>query len=115
MNCPGCQAENPATATACQRCGRALGQTLARGTLVASRYQILNAMGRGGMGVVYKSHDRVLDEGVALKVLRPEIAADPEMTRRFQSEIKLARKVTHRNVCRIHEYGQDGGLAYKGL
>ena len=112
MTCPGCQAENPATATTCQRCGRGLGKTLVRGVLVASRYEILSSMGRGGMGVVYKAHDRVLDEGVALKVLRPEIAADPEMTRRFQSEIKLARKVTHRNVCRIHEYGQDGSLAY---
>jgi putative nucleotidyltransferase with HDIG domain len=112
MICPACQAENPATATSCQRCGRGFGKTLARGTLVASRYEILSSMGRGGMGVVYKAHDRVLDEGVALKVLRPEIAEDPEMTRRFQSEIKLARRVTHRNVCRIHEYGQDGPLAY---
>ncbi len=112
MTCPACQAQNPATATSCQRCGRGLGQTLGRGMLVASRYEILSAMGRGGMGVVYKAHDRVLDEAVALKVLRPEIATDPEMTRRFQSEIKLARKVTHRNVCRIHEYGQDGPLAY---
>lgn len=112
MNCPACQAPNPASAAACERCGRSLAKTLVRGTLVASRYEILGAMGRGGMGVVYKAHDRVLDEAVALKVLRPEIASDPEMTRRFQSEIKLARKVTHRNVCRIHEYGQDGGLAY---
>jgi len=112
MTCPSCQAPNPAAATTCERCGRSLGKTLVKGTLVASRYQILSAMGRGGMGVVYKAHDRVLDEPVALKVLRPEIAEDPEMTRRFQSEIKLARKVTHRNVCRIHEYGQDGALAY---
>ena len=112
MTCPGCRAENPATATHCQRCGRGLGKTLVRGVLVASRYEILGLMGRGGMGVVYKAHDRVLDEGIALKVLRSEIAQDAEMTRRFQSEIKLARKVTHRNVCRIHDYGQDGGLAY---
>ena len=112
MTCPACQAETKATATTCERCGTSLGKTLVRGTLVASRYEVLSSMGRGGMGVVYKAHDRVLDEGVALKVLRPEIAADPEMSRRFQSEIKLARKVTHRNVCRIHEYGQDGGLAY---
>jgi serine/threonine-protein kinase len=112
MTCPACQAENPATATKCLRCGRELAPTLARGTLVASRYEILSSIGRGGMGVVYKARDRVLDEAVALKVLRPEIAAHPEMTRRFQSEIKLARKVTHRNVCRIHEYGQDGALAY---
>jgi putative nucleotidyltransferase with HDIG domain len=112
MLCPACQADVPKDATSCPRCGRGFGKTLSRGVLVASRYEVLSAMGRGGMGIVYKAHDRVLDEAVALKVLRPEIAADPEMTRRFQSEIKLARKVTHRNVCRIHEYGQDGELAY---
>src|SRR5215208_4786599 len=64
------------------------------------------------MGMVYKAHDRVLDDTVALKVLRPDIASEPEMARRFRSEIKLARKVRHRNVCGIHEYGQDGHLRY---
>ena len=64
------------------------------------------------MGTVYKAHDRVLAEPVAIKLLRSEVASDAEMTRRFRSEIKLARKVSHRNVCRIHEYGEDKGLRY---
>ena len=61
---------------------------------------------------VYKAHDRVLVETVAIKVLRSDIARDPDLARRFRSEIKLARKVSHRNVCRIHEYGEEGGLGY---
>ena len=56
--------------------------------------------------------DRVLDETVALKVLRPDVAASPEMERRFLAEIRLARAVTHKNVARIHEYGVDGALRY---
>ena len=64
------------------------------------------------MGAVYRAHDEVLDDEVALKILRPEVAGTPEMAARFRSEIKLARKVSHWNVCRIHEYGEDGGLQY---
>jgi serine/threonine-protein kinase len=64
------------------------------------------------MGAVYRAHDEVLDEEVALKILRPEVAGTPEMAKRFRSEIKLARKVSHWNVCRIHEYGEEGGLQY---
>ena len=67
------------------------------------------------MGLVYKARDRVLDEVVALKVLRPGFAVNAEADRRFRSEIKLARKVSHRNVCRIHEYGEDGGLRYLSM
>ena len=85
---------------------------LAKGSLVAGRYEILAPLGKGGMGMVYKAHDRVLDEVVALKVLRPEVADSPEMGHRFLAEIKLARSVSHRNVCRIHEYGEDRGLRY---
>ena len=64
------------------------------------------------MGAVYRAHDEVLDDEVALKILRPEVAGTPEMAARFRSEIKLARKVSHWNVCRIHEYGEEGGLQY---
>ena len=62
--------------------------------------------------MVYKAHDRMLDEDVAIKVLRAEFAATPEMAQRFRHEIKLARKVSHRNVCRYHEYGEDGGVRF---
>src|SRR5262245_26473097 len=111
MICPSCKAENDATAEACFTCGRALG-ALTQGEVIAGRYEVLSPLGRGGMGMVYKAQDRMLDETVAIKVLRAEFANTPEMAKRFMSEIKLARKVTHRNVCRIHEYGEDNGIRY---
>jgi serine/threonine-protein kinase len=83
------------------------------GTVFHDRYEILGPLGRGGMGMVYKARDRRLDdEVVAIKVLRPDFAQDPSMASRFRSEIKLARKVRHRNVCAIHDYGEDRGLLY---
>src|SRR5262245_38256262 len=110
MTCPSCQASNDDTSGACWSCGYPLGSTplLERGAFVAGRYEIRDALGRGGMGTVYRAHDRMLDEVVALKLLRSEGERSAELDRRFRSEIKLARKVTHRNVCRIHEYGEDG-------
>jgi serine/threonine-protein kinase len=111
--CPACHTANDAAAESCFTCGQALHVTLRVGSVVAGRYELKSQLGRGGMGVVYQAHDRLLDEAVAIKVLRPEVARDPEISRRFQTEIKLARKVSHRNVCRIHEYGEDAtGLRY---
>jgi serine/threonine protein kinase len=110
--CSSCNASNDDAAESCFTCGKTLLITLRQGSLIANRYDVQSQLGKGGMGVVYKAHDRLLDETVAIKVLRPEVARDAEISRRFQSEIKLARKVSHRNVCRIHEYGQDGGLSY---
>jgi eukaryotic-like serine/threonine-protein kinase len=109
--CPSCQSENDDAAEVCFNC-RAVLTAVTRGTLIASRYRILAPLGRGGMGAVYRAHDEVLDEEVALKILRPEVAGTAEMAKRFRSEIKLARKVSHWNVCRIHEYGEEGGLQY---
>src|SRR5262245_34503404 len=111
MICPSCQAENADAVEVCFTCGRALG-ALTQGAVVAARYEILSVLGRGGMGMVYKAHDRMLEETVAIKVLRAEFANTADMGRRFRSEIKLARKVSHRNVCRIHEYGEDSGLRF---
>ncbi|MET0554981.1 MAG: protein kinase, partial [Vicinamibacteria bacterium] len=110
--CPSCQAQNDDTAETCFTCGSALSATLRLGSVIAGRYEIQAQLGKGGMGVVYRAHDRLLDEQVAIKVLRPEVARDAEISRRFQSEIKLARRVSHKNVCRIHEYGEDQGLRY---
>jgi serine/threonine-protein kinase len=109
--CPACHAENDDDAEACFTCGKALF-ALTQGVLLASRYEVLRPLGKGGMGRVYKAYDRVLEETVAIKVLRSELTRDPEMARRFRSEIKLARKVSHANVCRIHDYGEDAGLLY---
>src|SRR5262249_12963318 len=68
-------------------------------------------LGQGGMGVVYRAHDNELDEVVALKVLRTE-GAPSDMERRFRGEIKLARRVSHPNVCRLHEFGKEGPFRY---
>jgi predicted Ser/Thr protein kinase len=111
MSCPQCGAANDDSARQCHGCGGILA-TLRPGERVASRWEVLARLGSGGMGVVYKAHDRELDEVVALKVLRADLAHSEEMTRRFRSEIKLARRVRHPNVCAIHEYGQDGALRF---
>ncbi|HEX9186643.1 MAG TPA: serine/threonine-protein kinase, partial [Vicinamibacteria bacterium] len=111
MICPSCKSPNDDSAEACFTCGRALS-ALTQGSVIAGRYEVLSPLGRGGMGMVYKAHDRMLDETVAIKVLRSEFGNTAEMARRFRHEIKLARKVSHRNVCRIHEYGEDGGVRY---
>jgi serine/threonine-protein kinase len=115
MTCPDCQSPNDEAAEVCFTCGKRLvtaPTAITRGTLVAERYEVLSPLGRGGMGVVYKAHDRILDETVAVKVLRADVAKDPEGARRFRSEIKLARNIRHRNVCAIHEYGESGGLRF---
>jgi len=111
MVCLSCGADVPQGGEACLSCGRHLTM-LTRGTLIASRYEIVSLLGKGGMGMVYQAQDRLLDEVVAIKVLRSEYVQDPAMAQRFRSELKLARKVSHPNVCRIHEYGEDGAISY---
>ena len=111
MICPSCKALNDDAAEACFTCGRALS-ALTQGSVIAGRYDVLSPLGKGGMGMVYRAHDRLLEETVAIKVLRAEFANTAEMLKRFKHEIKLARKVSHRNVCRIHEFGEDGGVRY---
>jgi serine/threonine protein kinase len=111
MLCPSCQTENDHSAQTCLSC-RAPLPRLAEGSLLAARYDIESCLGRGGMGVVYRAYDRVLEETVAIKVLHDHAAGNPRAVQRFRSEIKLARRVTHRNVCRIHDYGADQGLEY---
>jgi serine/threonine-protein kinase len=85
---------------------------LPAGTVIASRYEVLRLLGRGGMGVVYQARDRLLDEVVALKVLKAGGEDSPQSVQRFLQEIKLARAVSHRHVGRIHEYGEDQGLRF---
>ena len=81
------------------------------GRTVGDRYEILRLLGRGGMGVVYKARDLLLGDVVALKVLRSN-AVSPGDFARFRDEIRLARRVSHPNVCRTHEYGEAQGLRF---
>ena len=84
----------------------------APGTVLGGRYEILQLLGRGGMGAVYKARDRELDRTVALKLIRPDLARNPEMVRRFKQELILARQVTHKNVIRIFDLGQADGIKF---
>jgi serine/threonine-protein kinase len=77
--------------------------------LVGGRYEILGMLGSGGMGTVYRARDRELSEVVALKVLRKELASSGGMIERFRREVKLARRVTHRNVARTFDIGAHEG------
>jgi serine/threonine-protein kinase len=111
MVCPACDAANDSAAEVCFTCRTVLA-AVSQGTVLDGRYEILRTLGRGGMGVVYEALDRTLEVHVAIKVLRSELAESPDMARRFRSEIKLARKIRHANVCAIHEYGEDGALRF---
>jgi serine/threonine protein kinase len=71
---------------------------------IPARFKILSQIGNGGMGIVYKVRDLETGEIVALKLLKPEIASDPQMREELRREVCMARKVTHKNVCRIHEF-----------
>ncbi len=125
MKCPRCQNENPEGTRYCGRCGRELtgsgeaassggtatlqtpSKGLERGQTFARRFEIIEEIGQGGMGAVYKAYDSKIREVVALKLLKPEIASDLEVIERFPNEIKLARQVSHRHVCRMYDLGEE--------
>ena len=85
---------------------------LSTGTRLGKRYLIVQMLGEGGMGTVYKAKDLELDRLVALKVIRPELASDESILQRFKQELILARKVTQKNVIRIFDLGEAGGLKF---
>ncbi|HLE68136.1 MAG TPA: protein kinase, partial [Vicinamibacteria bacterium] len=87
--------------------------SLEPGTVLVKRYEIRRVLGSGGMGMVFQAHDRDLDEPVALKILRPEIAGmDPQILERFKTEIRVARRIAHRNVVRTYDFGDADGIKF---
>ena len=127
VKCPKCQTNNPDTLKFCGECGTQLilkeeisvtetletpTAKLTRGTTFASRYEIVEELGKGGMGRVYRVEDKKIGEEVALKLIKPEIASDQAMIERFRNELKLARKITHKNVCRMHDFHEEEGIPF---
>ncbi len=82
------------------------------GTLLNSRYEILELLGEGGMGAVYKARDQELGRFVALKVIRPDLASDPAILQRFKQEVILAHQVAHKNVVRTYDLGEADGVRF---
>jgi serine/threonine protein kinase/Flp pilus assembly protein TadD len=129
MNCPNCQSENPPDTLYCGKCGSKLPRTaavefsptdtlevplqeLAVGGIFEERYRIIEELGKGGMGRVYKAIDTEIGEKVALKLLKPEIASDEATIERFRNEIRLARQISHKNVCRTYHLSRGRGSYY---
>ena len=129
MDCPRCQAPNPDTQSFCGQCGTGLQpdisaagdvtrpstqprDELETGSTFAGRYQIIEELGRGGMGRVYKVIDKEVHAKIALKLIRPEIASDRATIDRFRNELKTAREISHKNICRMYDLGHDGATYF---
>jgi len=128
IKCPKCQTDNPEDTAFCGKCGTQFElskdisvshtktletpkEEFTRGTTFAERYEFIEELGTGGMGSVYKVFDKKIKEEVALKILKPEIA-DEKTIERFSSELKLARKVRHENVCQMYDINEEEGTHY---
>jgi serine/threonine protein kinase/Tfp pilus assembly protein PilF len=85
---------------------------LTTGSSFAERYKVIEELGQGGMGKVYRVLDTKIDEQVALKVLNTEVATDKKTIERFRNELKLARKISHKNVCRMFHLSEEEGTTY---
>src|SRR5438067_6422772 len=130
--CRSCAAQNADTSRFCCSCGAALeasasASSLATvaipaqrgsssnspdegrfpaGIVLAERYRILGLLGSGGMGEVYRANDMKLGQAVALKFLPERMAGDPRLLARFHGEVRIARQVSHPNVCRVYDIGE---------
>jgi serine/threonine protein kinase/Tfp pilus assembly protein PilF len=124
LKCPECETENPSDSRFCKACASPLhdredavpshtktleipAKELRRGSIFAGRYEIIEELGKGGMGRVYRVEDTKIREEIALKLVKPEIAADKKTIERFRSELKTARKIRHKNVCGMYDLGEE--------
>jgi len=127
VECPKCHFDNPSDSKFCKECGTQIipleeipvtetletpKEELSTGSTFAGRYQIIEELGKGGMGKVYRVLDKELKEEVALKLIKPEIATDKKTLERFSNELKLARKISHKNVGRMYELMEEKGTRY---
>jgi len=127
VKCPKCNTNNPDTVKFCGECGTQLPsledievtetievpkEELTRGTTFAGRYEIIEELGKGGMGRVYRVEDTKLEQEVALKLIKPEIAKDKKTIERFRNELKLARNIRHKNVCGMFDLGETEGANF---
>ncbi len=130
MKCPKCQFENPKDTVYCSQCGSPLrpekeiatlshtktlqtpSEELTRGTTFARRYEVIEELGEGGMGKVYRVFDTKIEEEVALKLIKPEIASEKKTIERFRNELRFARKISHRNVCKMYDLNEEEGTHY---
>ncbi len=124
-----CDADNTESAHYCSNCAaplrfaveRSVSQTetletppeeLTRGTIIAERYEIIEALGRGGMGQVYRVYDKKIKGEIALKFIKPEISSSKNTIERFRNELKLAREISHRNICRMYDLNEEDGAYF---
>lgn len=128
MKCSKCFSDNPDDSLFCSSCGSHLnsaasspdsGETLlaplkemTRGLTIAGRYTVVEELGRGGMGKVYRVIDSNVDEEIALKILNPEVATDESTITRFRNELKIARKISHRHVCSMYDIQEQDGIHF---
>jgi serine/threonine protein kinase/Flp pilus assembly protein TadD len=125
MICARCQTPNPDQSEVCLGCGASLSSaddaatidnletaSLPIGEDFGPRYQVESLLGVGGMGKVYKAHDKELDRTVALKILRADVVEHPLARQRFKQELQLASRITHPNILRIHDLGECRGLKF---
>ena len=129
MKCARCGADNSGSQRFCGECGTKLTQPresptaqtaeiqtpdseLRTGTTFAGRYQVIEELGKGGMGRVYKVLDTRINEKIALKLIRRDLCPDKETVERFSNELKFARKIRHKNVCQMFDLGESEGTHY---
>jgi serine/threonine-protein kinase len=105
----------PLSPTALATAHEASSGALAPGATLLGRFQIERLIGSGGMGAVYLASDRQIGEQVALKVIARGLADDPAVADRFRREASAARRITHPNVIRIHDLGEDAGLMFLSM